>query len=259
MKVLPTALIVLGWAWSSAPVIAQHLAPGGLLAGESTLRTIATNRPLPRFPAPSLAGGAQGVAVAYVEYRPDGTMEHVDVLEAPDAAIGAAVQSALGKWRITPTPSDAGRPRHYEGRITFYFRIVKGRGLVLNPEQVDGNRDVWEAIHDQASRPAASDGPTVMRASGAGITEIDAEEAARLVRSRNAVLVDVRERDEFGRSHMPGAIVMPAGEIFVRSRAEIDPARPVVVDCSQGDLTPCRGGARLFVRRGFREVMTIVP
>ena len=260
MLMVQRALVVLGCTWIAVPSLGQNPpSPGGSVMGEGAWRKHASNRAMPIFPALSLAAGAQGVAVAYVVSAADGTMGRVDMLEAPDPAIGASVQRALMQWRITPRRADARGPRHFEGRITFYFKIVKGRGSVLNPEQIEGNRDVWRAWYSQDNRPASPGRPAVVRATGAGIREIDPEEATRLVTTRGALIVDVRERDEFGRSHTPGAIVMPVGEILVRSRAEIDRLRPIIVDCSQGERTWCRVGAGLFVKRGFLEVMTIVP
>jgi rhodanese-related sulfurtransferase len=259
MSKLPRcAIVALGFAMLARPSTAQVTSPGAAVMGEDGWRKIATNRVMPTFPTTSLTAGAQGVAVAYVTSSPDGTMARVDVLEAPDAAIGTSVQTALMKWRITALTPGARGPRHYEGRITFYFKILKGHGSVLNPEQIEGNRDVWEAIRGKPSGSAAN-GPAINRGTDIRIEEVDAGEAARLVKTSHALVVDVRERDEFTRSHTPGAIVMPVNEVLVRSRAEIDPSRAVVVDCSQGELHWCRVGAGLFVRRGFREVFTIIP
>lgn len=162
------------------------------------------------------------------------------------------------KWRIRPPSANARGTNHFEGRITFYFKILKGRGLVLNPEQIEGNGDVWESQFAQNNHESAKTRSTKSSPSVA-ITEIGPDEASHLASKGAAAIIDVRERDEFARSHLPGAIVMPVGEILVRSRAELSPSRQIIVDCSQGELTWCKVGAGLFVKRGFRAVMTIIP
>ena len=245
--------------WFVANTTSQHFpTPGGSVMGEGGLRKAASNRAMPTFPPRSRAAGAQGVAVAYVTATPAGPMGQVDILEAPDAAIAESVREALMKWRIPSPSANAQGPRHFEGRVTFYFKILKGHGFVLNPEQMDGNQDVWDADYAKDNVPSSKTGSTKPSPSVA-IAEIGPDEASRLASARDAAIIDVRERDEFARSHTPGATVMPVGEILVRSRAEINPSRPIVVDCSQGERTWCKVGAGLFVKRGFREVMTIIP
>ncbi len=62
--------------------------------------------------------------------------------------------------------------------------------------------------------------------------EVDADEARRLLES-GAQLIDVREPWEWAISHIPGATLIPMGEVPSRL-SEIDPNRPVVVHCAVG-------------------------
>ncbi|MDR7544203.1 MAG: molybdopterin-synthase adenylyltransferase MoeB [Armatimonadota bacterium] len=64
------------------------------------------------------------------------------------------------------------------------------------------------------------------------VPEIDADEARRLVEG-GAQLIDVREPWEWAISHIPGAVLIPMGDIPART-SEIDPNRPVVVHCAIG-------------------------
>jgi adenylyltransferase/sulfurtransferase len=64
------------------------------------------------------------------------------------------------------------------------------------------------------------------------VPEIDADEARRLVEG-GAQLIDVREPWEWAISHIPGAVLIPMGDIPART-SEIDPNRPVVVHCAVG-------------------------
>jgi len=64
------------------------------------------------------------------------------------------------------------------------------------------------------------------------IPEVDAEEARRLVEG-GAQLIDVREPWEWAIAHIPGAVLIPMGDIPART-SEIDPNRPVIVHCAVG-------------------------
>jgi rhodanese-related sulfurtransferase len=66
------------------------------------------------------------------------------------------------------------------------------------------------------------------------VTEVDVEAAADRVR-RGAVLVDVREPDEFDEVHAEGAVLIPLGEV---------PARTGEIPPEQDTLLICRSGAR---------------
>ncbi len=65
------------------------------------------------------------------------------------------------------------------------------------------------------------------------IVEVSPEEAARLVDEEGACLVDVREPWEWDLVRIPGAILIPKGEVAARV-SEIPQGRPVVVCCATG-------------------------
>jgi adenylyltransferase/sulfurtransferase len=75
--------------------------------------------------------------------------------------------------------------------------------------------------HDHA--PAAQE---------AGVPEVDAAEARRLL-AEGAQLIDVREPWEWAAVRIPGAVLIPMREVPARL-SEIDPTRPVVVQCATG-------------------------
>ena len=59
------------------------------------------------------------------------------------------------------------------------------------------------------------------------------EETARHWSKDGAIWLDVRERSEFEEKHIPGALLIPIGELASRWR-ELPVAGPVVVYCSAG-------------------------
>ncbi|MDR7485129.1 MAG: molybdopterin-synthase adenylyltransferase MoeB [Armatimonadota bacterium] len=75
----------------------------------------------------------------------------------------------------------------------------------------------------RAHAPAAEEG---------AIPEVDAEEARQMVEA-GAQLIDVREPWEWALAHIPGATLIPMGEVTARL-SEIDPNRPAVVHCAVG-------------------------
>jgi rhodanese-related sulfurtransferase/rubrerythrin len=64
-------------------------------------------------------------------------------------------------------------------------------------------------------------------------------------------LLDVRERQEYEELHLPGAVLIPVGELPRRFH-ELDPDRPTIVYCRSGG----RGtsGTGVLVQAGFRQV-----
>ena len=62
------------------------------------------------------------------------------------------------------------------------------------------------------------------------------------------LLVDVRQPNEYAGGHIPGAVLMPLGEIFERMR-ELPPDRDIVVYCRSGKRS--RGAALLIGSRPY--------
>ena len=64
-------------------------------------------------------------------------------------------------------------------------------------------------------------------------------------------ILDVRERWEYDRARLPGAILIPLGELVDRAK-ELDPARPVAAYCHHGMRSL---QALHFLRsQGFRDL-----
>ena len=64
--------------------------------------------------------------------------------------------------------------------------------------------------------------------------EVDVEEAARRVRDEHALLLDVREDDEWAAGHAPGATHIPLGQLAART-SELAPDRHVLAICRSGN------------------------
>lgn len=68
-------------------------------------------------------------------------------------------------------------------------------------------------------------------------------------------VVDVREPWEFKRGRVPGAILMPLGQLTTRL-SELDPEHPVVVICASGNRS--QSAAALLGQKGFKTVYNVV-
>ena len=79
----------------------------------------------------------------------------------------------------------------------------------------------------------------LLRGPRSKVAEIDAAEARRLQQT-GAVVVDVRERFEFERGHVPGAINIPLTEVAERAN-EIPKDQPVVLHCALGSRSRLAG------------------
>lgn len=68
-------------------------------------------------------------------------------------------------------------------------------------------------------------------------------------------IVNGRGPNEWNAGHLPGAVLIPLGELANRAR-ELDPARPTVVVCRSGNRS---GVAVTFLgQRGFRDVKNFI-
>jgi rhodanese-related sulfurtransferase len=82
------------------------------------------------------------------------------------------------------------------------------------------------------------------------IPEIDVQELARR-RQEGAVIVDVRQPDEYADAHVPGARLIPLGELGGRL-GEVPADRDVLVICRTGGRS--RKAAELMAASGRRAL-----
>ena len=68
-------------------------------------------------------------------------------------------------------------------------------------------------------------------------------------------VVDVREPWEFQRGHVPGALLIPLGQLSARV-SELDPEHPVAVICASGNRS--QSAAALLGQKGFKTVYNIL-
>ena len=88
------------------------------------------------------------------------------------------------------------------------------------------------------------------------IPEIDvATLAGDQAAGKDIQIVDVRESNEWAAGHLPGAVVIPLGEIAHRAR-ELDQTRPVVVVCRSGNRSAT--ATAFLLRSGFRDVKNLI-
>ena len=86
--------------------------------------------------------------------------------------------------------------------------------------------------------------------------EVPPEEVhAQWERGEALCLVDVRQAYEYARYHIPGACLLPLGELRARFAAEIDPADAVVCICEHGIRS--RHAADFLAHQGYENVATM--
>ena len=69
-----------------------------------------------------------------------------------------------------------------------------------------------------------------------GIKEVDSIAALQLINHKNALVLDVREEDEYKAGHVLGAILIPLGKLKDRvGDLEKHRDRPIVVVCRSGN------------------------
>jgi glyoxylase-like metal-dependent hydrolase (beta-lactamase superfamily II)/rhodanese-related sulfurtransferase len=68
------------------------------------------------------------------------------------------------------------------------------------------------------------------------------------------IVVDVREPWEYRQGHVPGAVLIPLGQLSARVN-ELDPERPVAVICASGNRS--QSAAALLGQKGFKTVYNV--
>lgn len=98
-----------------------------------------------------------------------------------------------------------------------------------------------------SARPdGASTGPLLA-------STVSVAEAAAL-RDDGALVLDVREPDEWAAGHIPGATLIPLGELASRL-GDLPPDRPIVVVCRSGNRSA--QGRDILLRGGFPAVTSL--
>ncbi|HLG17705.1 MAG TPA: energy transducer TonB [Blastocatellia bacterium] len=88
---------------------------------------------MPDYPPRSAKNRATGVSVTELEINEAGNVERVDVLQAPDEYIEAALINAISRWKFEPS-MHKGRAWRVKGKLTFYFVVERGKARVMNPK-----------------------------------------------------------------------------------------------------------------------------
>lgn len=74
------------------------------------------------------------------------------------------------------------------------------------------------------------------------LEKIDSAQAIRLLDAGRALAVDVREPDEYAGGHIPGALLLPLGQVRDRAPGLLpDPAAPLLVYCRTGRRSEAAG------------------
>jgi sulfur-carrier protein adenylyltransferase/sulfurtransferase len=88
------------------------------------------------------------------------------------------------------------------------------------------------------------------------IAEIDAARARDVVDGREAVVVDIREQDEWDEGHIAGAVHIPRGHLESRiERTAADRAQPVLLYCSAGNRSAF--AAKTLEEMGYEDVVSL--
>jgi rhodanese-related sulfurtransferase len=253
--VWPLCLGLAGAVFASSAVAQTQ--PRAVSMLEGSLRQAVATRVMPEYPAASLARRSEGVVVVRVRAGLDNRMERVDIVQSPDPDIAAAVRAAVTQWTVARR-SETGGPvgNAAESRLTFYFQIRNGMGVVLNPDEMPGNESVFPPPVRTAARMGGP--PTALRGPVAAAEEVDETALARSL-AGGAVLLDVRDREPFAASARPDAINIPLEELMVRAGAELSRQSAVVIDCSRTETFRCHAGADALRRRGFEQVSIYLP
>jgi rhodanese-related sulfurtransferase/DNA-binding transcriptional ArsR family regulator len=91
----------------------------------------------------------------------------------------------------------------------------------------------------------------VLLSQAEGIESVDRDTLFSRLRSSEAILIDVRPREEYVAGHLPGAVSIPLGELAARLQ-ELNKGQEVVAYCRGPYCMLSADAVRLLSRRGFR-------
>ena len=250
------------WWPSTAYAAWEQEAPRAVNLRELSLRRAASVSPMPAYPQTSLKSKATGVAVAAVSIAVDGRIDKVEILDAPDPDIAAAVREAVMRWVVPWQSGPAGEPaRPRTGKLTFYFRIVDGSGRVFNPDEMPGGPRLAVQSRSGAGPGARGSGPpsgAPATAAGTSVKTISVADMQKLAAGIRPVVLDIGERDAFRRDHMPGAVNIPVDELPVRAGIELAGGKAVAIDCTRDEMWRCQAARTMLEQQGFTETVILV-
>lgn len=85
------------------------------------------------------------------------------------------------------------------------------------------------------------------------VPEVDVQEAQRRL-EEGALLIDVREADEYRQARIPGSLLLPLSELQTRYE-ELPQDRPLILQCRSGARSA--RAAEFLLGRGYRDVTNL--
>lgn len=199
-----------------------------------------------------------------------------DVARRPLTVQAAVDQFRLGAALLDLRDKEAYRQEHIPGSVhlTADDQLSNRIGFVMPPnipivlllEDPNDYEDVVYALARVGYDTVAGyldDSLATWQAMGLPVTsgdvqDIQPDELQALLQSGNGdrpLVVDVREPWEFEQGHIPGAVLIPLGDLG-RSVDDLDPQQPVAVVCATGSRS--QSAAALFGQKGFETVYNVV-
>lgn len=84
--------------------------------------------------------------------------------------------------------------------------------------------------------------------------QITQEDAKEMMNTQSVIILDVREQDEYDSGHIPGAVLLPVGEIAADTAAALIPEKDaaVLVYCRSGNRSKTASSA--LARLGYTNI-----
>jgi len=118
------------------------------------------------------------------------------------------------------------------------------------------NKAAQPAAPAVSETPAASEAPSASEtpAAKAEYRKLSAEEAkARMDSGDELIVLDVREESEFAAGHIPGALLLPLGQIEAKAAEALpDKNGEILVYCRSGNRS--RQAANLLISLGYTNI-----
>lgn len=135
-------------------------------------------------------------------------------------------------------------------------------GGVMPDRALEMKRDLISLFDDQVSPASVSEVPNKEKTSNASpiqvSDEVEVTELKNILDKKNDLfLIDIDERDDYKKEHIPGAKNIPADEMEVRAHNEIPKDKRVIIYCRCPSDTVSRDVKYRLEKRGFGNISVL--
>lgn len=133
---------------------------------------------------------------------------------------------------------------------------VPGTPTIIGVNSQGTVTDVWTGIATSSEERAIMNRMVTKSSTSDFVSgTLSDDQFSSLVNSNQVVVLDIRERQPFDQHHLPKAINIPADELQIRARHELDQSKTIVINCTNLPRLACSSSEEALRERGFSKIL----